>query len=344
MISIQLVIFLLVFLIHGGIAGGNRDTNMLDYRTHTFLEVYRQRSFTRAANSLMITQPAVSQHVKQLEAHYGCPLFVKTGRGIEPTPAADVLYQRLLTMENDERRMRDEARDLASSHAASDLAPLIFGCTRTIADHVAPRLVASHLIRHPNSPVTLRAGNTRDLVGALDRGDIDFALVEGSFDRERFDYEALSREPYIAVAGGAGAKTKDAEPTGTEQGASRAGHHAHIARPGSIRDLLGERLILREAGSGTREILEKHLAARDLAISDFAGTVELESIPTIKACVRGGAGITFMYRVAVEGELSRGELVDITPRDFSIEHDFCLIWQRGSQYAPRYRALCDTWR
>ena len=79
-------------------------------------------------------------------------------------------------------------------------------------------------------------------------------------------------------------------------------------------------------------------------MTDFAGVVELESIPTIKACVRSGAGITFMYRVAAAEELARGEFVDITPVDFFIEHDFCLIWQRGSQYAPRYRALCKAWR
>lgn len=352
MISIRLVIDLLGILIHIGIAGGN--TNMLDYRTHTFLEVYRQRSFTQAARSLMITQPAVSQHIKQLESHYGCPLFVKTGRGIEPTPAATVLYQRLLTMENDDARLVAEVGRLTAAPTKAREAPLKLGCTRTIADFMAPQLVAAHLVRHPNSPVTLRAGNTRDLVGALDRGDIDFALVEGSFDRERFDYEVLSHEPYIAVAGGAdaeeivtrgtGAETEAADPTGTEQDASRTGLHARVARPSSIRDLLGERLILREAGSGTREILEKHLAARDLAVTDFAGVVELESIPTIKACVRSGAGITFMYRAAAAEELARGEFVDITPVDFFIEHDFCLIWQRGSQYAPRYRALCKAWR
>lgn len=352
MISIRLVIDLLGILIHIGIAGEN--TNMLDYRTHTFLEVYRQRSFTQAARSLMITQPAVSQHIKQLESHYGCPLFVKTGRGIEPTPAATVLYRRLLTMENDDARLVAEVGRLTAAPTKAREAPLKLGCTRTIADFMAPQLVAAHLVRHPNSPVTLRAGNTRDLVGALDRGDIDFALVEGSFDRERFDYEVLSHEPYIAVAGGAdaeeivtrgtGAETEVADPTGTEQDASRTGLHARVARPSSIRDLLGEHLILREAGSGTREILEKHLAARDLAVTDFAEIVELESIPTIKACVREGTGVTFMYRVAVEEELSRGELADITPADFSIEHDFCLIWQRGSQYAPRYRALCKAWR
>lgn len=153
---------------------------MLDYRTHTFLEVYRQRSFTQAARSLMITQPAVSQHIKQLESHYGCPLFVKTGRGIEPTPAATVLYQRLLTMENDDARLVAEVGRLTAAPTKAREAPLKLGCTRTIADFMAPQLVAAHLVRHPNSPVTLRAGNTRDLVGALDRGDIDFALVEGS--------------------------------------------------------------------------------------------------------------------------------------------------------------------
>lgn len=300
---------------------------MLDYRTHTFLEVYRQRSFTRAAEALLITQPAVSQHVRQLETHYGCALFTKTGRGVEPTPAADLLYQRLLAMENDEGRLRAEAAELAARPTGTSTAPLIFGCTRTIADYVAPRLISTHLAAHPNANVTLRAGNTRDLICALERGEIDFALVEGSFDRSRFAYETLSHEAYIAVAA-----------PGIEHPENAS------SQPTSIRQLLGQRLILREAGSGTREILEKHLAARDLAIEDFAGLVELESIPTIKACVRAGAGISFMYRVAVEAELEACELVDITPDDFQVEHDFCLIWQRGSQYAPRYRALCASWR
>lgn len=309
---------------------------MLDYRTHTFLEVYRQRSFTRAAEALLITQPAVSQHVRQLEAHYGCALFTKTGRGVEPTPAADLLYQRLLAMENDEGRLRTETAELAARPTGTSAAPLIFGCTRTIADYVAPRLISTHLAAHPDASVTMRAGNTRDLVCALEQGEIDFALVEGSFDRSRFAYETLSHEAYVAVAA-----PRAAVSPGTA-GVER--HENTPSRPVSIRQLLGQRLVLREAGSGTREILEKHLAARDLAVEDFAGLVELESIPTIKACVRAGAGISFMYRAAVEAELEAGELVDITPDDFQVEHDFCLIWQRGSQYAPRYRALCAAWR
>lgn len=290
---------------------------MLDYRAHTFLEVYRQRSYTRAADALHISQPAVSQHIRQLEQHYGCQLFTKSGRGVDPTEAADVLYRALSTMEHDEERLQADIDALSDAKARR--APLRFGCTRTIADYVAPRLLAGHLERHPDERILMQVENTAELVARIDAGAIDFALVEGSFDRTVFDHEVLSHERYIAVADRPFAAAR-------------------------LEDLLGCRLILREAGSGTREILEQHLAARNLAVSDFAGIIELASIPAIKACVRSGAGITFLYRAAVEAELARGELFDITPADMHIEHAFALIWQRGSLFAERYRTLLRAWQ
>lgn len=289
---------------------------MLDHRTHSFLAAYRTRSFTRAAEELHVTQPAVSQHIRQLERHYGCPLFEKTGRGVEPTPAADLLYRTLDAMANDERRLRAELDALMASPAARP--PLRLGCTRTIADHVAPRILAAHLLRHPDERVLMRTGNTAELVGLIDGGEIDFALVEGSFDRDSFESATLSRERFVAVA-------------------------ASGEAPESIADLLGRRLILREPGSGTREILERHLATRELAVTDFAGTIEMASIPAIKACVAAGLGVSFMYRVAVEEELGSGALADVTPADFAIRHDFSLVWQRGSHHAARYRALLREW-
>lgn len=294
---------------------------MLDYRTHTFLAACRLGSFTRAAEELHITQPAVSQHIRQLEAHYGCPLFRKTGRGIEPTEAGLLLNRALAVIENDEARIGAEVRAAAASAGRATL-PLRFGCTRTIADFVAPKLVAHHLEQHPDERILMRSGNTRELVEAIQAGELDFALVEGSFDRSVFAFEAFSRERYIAVAA---PQVADGMPT--------------PARPRSIIDLLGYTLILRESGSGTREILEKHLAARDLAVRDFAAAHEVGSIPALKACVQAGAGISFLYRIAVERELGTGELVDITPADFTLEHDFSLIWQRGSRYGDRYRRL-----
>lgn len=289
---------------------------MLDHRARTFLAAYRAGSLTQAAKQLHVTQPAVSQHIRQLEAHYGEPLFTKTSRGVEPTAAGALLYQALSAMENDEERLRHELTALATSEERPRLR---FGCTRTVADYVAPHILATHLARHPDEHVLMRTGNTAELVALIDEGAVDFALIEGSFDRTAFASARFSREPFVAVSA-----------TGTA--------------PDHIEDLLGERLVLREPGSGTREILERNLAAHDLSIRDFADVIELASIPAIKACVAAGAGVSFLYRVAVARELGEGTIVDVTPRDFSVEHDFSLIWQRRSRYATRYRALLDSWQ
>ena len=116
---------------------------MLDYRSHTFLEVYRARSFSRAAKALHITQPAVSQHIRHLEQHYGAVLFEKTTRGAKPTPAGDHLYRALSTMANDEERLRAELHALAGEVAP---APLRLGCTRTVAVRNPPREFAERRI------------------------------------------------------------------------------------------------------------------------------------------------------------------------------------------------------
>lgn len=290
---------------------------MLDYRAYTFLEVCRQRSYTRAAEELHISQPAVSQHIRQLEQQYGCALFAKAGRGIEPTPAGDELFCALGAMANDEERLQRELSSLNENAAVR--APLRFGCTRTVADYVAPRILAKHLACRPDDQILMQVENTAELLNQIEAGVIDFALVEGSFDRARFDHVVFSCEPYVAIA-------------------------RHALDATRLEDLLGQRIILREPGSGTREILERYLAVRNLSVRDFAGIIELASIPAIKACVRAGAGISFLYRTAVESELAHRELADVTPADVSIEHHFELIWQRGSLFADRYRALARTWQ
>lgn len=290
---------------------------MLDYRTHTFLTVCRTGSYTRAAEELHVTQPAVSQHIRQLERHYGRALFSKTGRGVEPTEAGRLLYRALDAMRNDERRLRAELDALDEPPGAQP--PLHLGCTRTIADYVAPGLLAAHLARRPRDRIVMSTGNTAELVALMDAGEIDLALVEGSFSRDSFESAPLSRERFVAVA-------------------------ANGEAPGSVTDLLGRRLVLRERGSGSREILERHLAARDLSVRDFADVIEMASIPAIKACVTAGVGVSFMYLAAAKEELAAGTLVDVTPADFSITHDFSLVWQRGSRYGERYRALLRSWR
>lgn len=290
---------------------------MLDYRVASFLEVCRQGGYTRAAAALHITQPAITQHIHALESRYGCALFERSGRAVQLTAAGRIARQRLTVAANDEERLVRELR--AAAQAEQGARVLRLGCTRTIADYLAPVLLAKMTARGEGASVTLRTGNTAELTDALDAGEIDLALVEGSFDHARFDAEILSREAYVAVG--------------------RAGDRAS-----SLADLMRREIVVREPGSGTREILERLLVAHDASLADFAGVTELGAIPAIKAVVAAGDAVTFIYRIAVEDELSRGILVDVTPPDLALEHDFAGIWERGSIYGEAFRGLVAHWR
>ena len=313
---------------------------MLDPRTLTFLEVCRCGSFTTAASHLHITQPAVSQHIRALERHYQARLFEKRGRATVITPAGRLLYQALARIANDEQRLQAETRELASG--AADLQPVRLGATRTIGDYVMPCVLPAYLAAHPEAHFLLTVGNTQGLLQALEAGSIDFALVEGSFDHSSFASEPFSHEPIAAVCAPALAAGHDIAPTQTAD--HSPGPDRGKATQTQLADLLALPLILREEGSGTREILERHLATRELSPADLARTVEIGSVAALKACAEAGLGATFLYRVAVERELAAGTLVDITPADFALTHDFTLIWQAGSLYAPRYRAILREWQ
>ena len=111
--------------------------------------------------------------------------------------------------------------------------------------------------------------------------------------------------------------------------------------PKTMKELLHERLLVREAGSGTRNILEELLLARGMKIEDFQHYVEVENMHTIIGFLKKDCGISFMYKVAVEDELKKGTLREIQLSDFKMQHDFDFIWEKGSIYAEKYRAVCE---
>ena len=286
---------------------------MLDFRIYTFLEVCKYMNFTKAAEALHITQPAVSQHIRYIEEYYQTRLFTFQGKKPVLTEAGEYLLHAFTTLSHDQVYLKEHLLSMQKKKPA-----LIFGATLTIGEYVMPRFLIEYQTRHPDTVLTMITANTHELLDRISDGEIDFAIVEGYFDKTQYDYLTFSSEPYIAVAG---------TPLFED------------CRPRSLSELLDQKLIVREPGSGTREILEKHLEARNLSIHDFSGVSEIGNIPALKAVVSAGLGITFLYRSAAEEELKNGILFDVTPENFSITHDFTLIWQKGSMFASRYRTI-----
>ena len=165
--------------------------------------------------------------------------------------------------------------------------------------------------------------NTQELLKLLDQGELDFAIVEGYFDKQAYDSLVYCTQRYIPVC------------------ASEYPFSHPVCR---LEDLLEERLLVREPGSGTRNVLERALEARNLGVRNFRRVTELGSLNLIKSLVCAGAGISFFYQPVVQQELEAGKLREIPLEDCSIYHDFTFLWRRGSLFAADYREIFSLLR
>ena len=285
---------------------------MLDFRMETFLAVCQCMNFTRASEQLNITQPAVSQHIRFLEKHYNTKLFRYEGKKLRLTGAGEILRNASLTMMHDEMSMQSEMQK------SEETEEIRFGATRTVGDVLMGKILENYLKNYPEAGIHMIVGNTKELLQRLDEGTIDFALVEGFFKKSEYDYQKYSDENYIGVC---------------------SPDYQFHETPETVENLFQERILLREEGSGTREVLERWLDSQNLSIRDFRQTMEVGSLQTIRELTKAGCGITFLYEAAVKEELKDGTLQKIPPKDFHVSHEFAFIWRRGSIYADRYREI-----
>ncbi len=286
---------------------------MLDFRMETFLTVCRYMNFTHAAEALHLTQPAVSQHIRCLEQKYEASLFYREKKKLSLTPAGELLRSALETMQNDENTLKKRMKESLSQKKI-----LTFGVTMTIGEYAILPSLAVFIKKHPDTDFHIRYGNTQTLLSCLQEGTIDFAIVEGYFKEDHYDVRIYKKEEYIAVA------------------SSRHNFQQPVC---CLKDLTKERLLTREHGSGTRAILSKALALNNMSVLDFAHLVEVENIHTIVSLLCEDCGISFLYKSAVEQEISAGKLRQIPLTDFTISHDFCFIWNKGSIFSKEYQTI-----
>ena len=289
---------------------------MLDFRTDTFLKVCETMNYTEAARMLHITQPTVSQHIRFLEKEYNTRLFAYHNKQLYLTPAGEILRKRLMTMKNDQLAIRNEIENDVEKREA-----LSIGVTMTIGEYAIVDKIAEFLIRHPEMNLHIHYGNTMQLLELLDKGVINLALVEGNYPKEKYGHKNYSLEDYVAVCA--------------------ADHTFETEHPDTLRNLLKERLLVREPGSGTRNILEELLLARGMEINDFKRYIEVENMHTIIGLLKRDCGISFMYKIAVADELKAGTLREIQLTDFKMQHDFDFIWEKGSIYTEKYLDICE---
>ena len=214
---------------------------MLDTRINTFLVLCETMNYTRAAERLCLTQPAVTHHIHYLEEHYGCRLFSYKGKTLSLTAEGHKLLGLARSLAYNSQR----AEELMQEPKAPSLR---VGATKTIGEFViAPRV--KRLIREqPELSFSLIVDNTRYLLKALDSFQLDLALIEGYFDRERYELLSSRREAFFGVC---------------------AAGHPFGGKKVTVEQLLEQRIIIREPGSGTRDIFQQMLRRRGYGLDSF---------------------------------------------------------------------------
>lgn len=149
---------------------------MLDFRMETFVTVCKYMNYTKAANALHITQPAVSQHMRHIEEEYGVKLFEFQGKKLFLTKDGRALLNMAVTWQHDDQALRRKFQENAAGQRH-----LIFGVTLTIGEYVIGDYLAGYMKKHPHTQIRLTIANTEGLLKKLDEGEIDFAVVEGYF-------------------------------------------------------------------------------------------------------------------------------------------------------------------
>ena len=150
---------------------------MLDFRIDTFLAVCKFMNFTKASQYLNITQPAVSGHIRYLEEYYQVKLFVYSGKKMYLTKEGKILLEVATTLKHDDIFLKNKLKNRSNKQE------LIFGATLSVGEYIMPKIINSLLQENCNLAIKMQVANTSELLKGINEGNLDFAIVEGYFNK-----------------------------------------------------------------------------------------------------------------------------------------------------------------
>ncbi|MGB3919461.1 LysR family transcriptional regulator [Thiothrix litoralis] len=272
-----------------------------------FEAVAQYESYTRAAEKLFMTQPAVSMQIKQMEEHSGLALFERQGKKMCLTPIGREVQQyasRVLQAHNDMLGAMKELKGTKGGHLIVSVA--------TTANYFVTQLLAEFSRQHEGINITLDVTNRHTLLDQLENHEPDMVIMGEPPKGHGLQSERLMANPLVVIA---------------------APNHplVSIDRPLLLSDVLAERFIVREKGSGTRSAIERHLHKHSASCKN---TLEMRSNETIKHAVEAGLGLGIVSMHTIQPELDSGRLVVLNVGNFPIQRHWHIVMRKGKRLSP----------
>jgi len=276
---------------------------MADRRLQVFHTVARLLSFTKAAESLHMTQPAVTFQVRQLEEYFNTRLFDRTHNRISLTEAGARVFQFSDKIFELYGEMENAVREMTGEISGS----LTIGASTTIAEYMLPALLGDFRAKYADVSIHLKVSNTDGIVSMVENNTIDLGVVEAPVSNKNLVVDECRRDYLVAIV--------------------PPNHEKANLKKITLEELLQFPFICREEGSGTREVIAEYMAGLSTCQTCMDVAMELGSPEAVKGAVEAGMGISVVSNATIQKELRLETLVAIE-LDPPLERPFSFVHQK----------------
>jgi len=289
---------------------------MSDRRLQVFHAVARLLSFTKAAEVLHMTQPAVTFQIRQLEDQFDTRLFDRTHNRVSLTDAGQIVFEYSEKIFELYGEMENAIREMTDDISGS----LTIGASTTISEYMLPALLGDFKSRNMDVKLRLRVSNTEGIVSMVENNVIDLGVVEGPVTNKNLLVEVCRVDELVVIV--------------------PPDHKLTQFETVQVNELMKYPFICREEGSGTREVTVEYLQAQGVDKHTVNNCLELGSPEAVKGAVEAGMGVSVVSAVSISKELKLGSLVAL-PLDPPLARDFSFVRQRQKFKVPAMEELLE---
>lgn len=279
----------------------------MDYRDKVFIAVAESLSFSKAAEELFISQPAVTKHIKELESKLKIALFERVGNKVFLTRAGKLTYGYLIKINQQYEELEFELGRMNDTFKGT----LRIGASSTISQYLIPKVIAAFHKRYPKIELFLFNGNSFEMEQLLLENKIEIALVENDSSKQNIKYTNFLDDEIVTVTGSQSVYSK--------------------LKSISLIDLQQIPIVLREKGSGTLEVIQKQLAGNNIKLDDLNILIHLGSTEAIKNFLNGFDGIALVSEKSIEKELLLKQVVKIPMKGVVFNRKFRIAFRQGHE-------------
>ena len=292
---------------------------MLDVKLDTLLAVAEYKNFTKAAQALSLTQPAVSHHINQLEKEYNTKLFTRGNGEFKPTQEGEIaikyarrlkaLHQKMLNKIEDERQHTSRFR---------------IGITHTSENNTITEILAKYVDKYSNTSITIITDSINNLYDMLENYEIDIAVVEGKRLSNKLNYFMVDTDYLVCVLSNDNPLSK----------------HSMV----TLNELKNENMILRLPSSSTRQLFEASLLGIGETIENFNVSLEVDNVATIKNLVRKDLGVSILPRSACISDIKKGKLTVLPIENLTMMREMNIAYNKDFTHMETLKRIVEMYQ